>query len=330
MAARWQRWSLSMTMHPAFRAYLDDLNPLIAQAKANGTQATPESARAALAGLNQFAQPAVAVAEIFDRSFGYVDATGATVPVPVRVYVPKPGEPSAVIVFVHGGGHMAGDLDVYDYSARRTADATGMVVVSVDYRRSPETPFPGGLTDSYQAVLHLDEVLTGIAHDEHVYAVADSGGAAKVASIAMRTAAGEWNSPIERQVLLYPSLDYTMSGATVTEYGEGYFLEADRIKWYFDNYLPAGTDLRAVSPVFGPFNAQMPATLVLAAEYDPLRSEAEDYVQRMQAAGAQAQLIVVPGMLHAYAFFETLVPREVARTYELIAEFLRGGNVSWE
>lgn len=318
-----------MTMHPAFRAYLDQLNPLVAQANANGVQPTPESARAALAGLNQFAAPAVEVAQIDDRSIDYTDADGARVRVPVRVYVPQPGVETDVIVFVHGGGHMAGDLDVYDYSARRTAAATGMVVVSVDYRRSPEAQFPLGLTDAYQAALNVTEALDGIAHTDRLFAVADSGGAAKVASIAMRTVAGEWASPIQRQVLLYPSLDYTLSGQSVADYGTGYFLEQNRIQWYFDSYFGEGVDREAASPVSGPFSAEMPETLVLAAEYDPLLSEAETYVERMLEAGAKAQLIVVPGMIHAYAFFETMVPDEVERTYEVLAEFLRTGVTAW-
>ncbi|WOQ15752.1 alpha/beta hydrolase [Raineyella sp. W15-4] len=330
-----------MSLHPAFRAYLDELNPLIEANARAGVEATPESARAALAGLNQFALPVVEIDEIFDTAVTYgpeatdgADGSAAAsmpgpVRVPVRVYVPRPGVPSDVIAFVHGGGHMAGDLEVYDFSARRVAAATGMVVVSVDYRRSPEAPFPAGLTDTYQAVRHLTEVLVGVATTEQVYAVADSGGAAKVASIAMRTTAGDWSSPISRQVLLYPSLDYTLSGPSVDDLGTGYFLEADRVRWYFDHYFAADDDREGASPLSGPFGPGMPETLVIAAEYDPLISEAELYVERMVAAGASARLIVAPGMIHAFAFFETKVPEMAARLYEVIAEFLRTGDARW-
>ena len=120
-----------MTLHPALRGYLDQLNPLIEQAAAAGVMPTPESARAALAGLNQFAAPAKPIAVVEDRVIADV---------PVRVYDPSPEVASDVIYFIHGGGHMAGDLDVYDYSARRLADAAQMIVVSVDYPRSPEAP----------------------------------------------------------------------------------------------------------------------------------------------------------------------------------------------
>ena len=315
-----------MSLHPAFEAYLAELNPLIIAARAAGVESTPESARAALAGLNQYALPAVEVAQVFDSAVEYDDG-GETVRVPVRVYVPAPGEPRDVVFFVHGGGHMAGDLDVYDYSARRVAAATGMVTVSVDYRRSPEARFPLGLTDAYQVLRRLDDVLVGVATTGRVNAVADSGGAAKLASIAMRAAAGEWESPIARQALIYPSLDYAMGGASFAAFGQGYFLEAARVAWYFDHYFSDGDDRAAASPVTGPFSADMPETLVIPAEYDPLLSEAEEYVARMRAAGARAELVVAEGMIHAFAFFEALVPRDIERLYELIAQFFADGTV---
>lgn len=313
-----------MTLHPAFRTYLDELNPLVEQAVRDGFVPTPESARAALAGLNAFALAPVAVAQVFDGVAGG-SAAGEDA-VPVRVYVPRPGIASDVILFVHGGGHMAGDLDVYDFSARRTAASTGMVVVSVDYRRSPEALFPEGLNDTYRALHDLDSVLGGVARTGKVHAVADSGGAAKLASIAMRVAAGQWSSPVDRQVLLYPSLDYTMGGASMEEFGTGYFLSKERVKWYFDNYFPEGADRAAASPLFGPFSPDMPETLVIAAEYDPLLSEAVEYVERMRAVGARAQLIVAPGMLHAFAFFENKVPEVIERLYKLISTFLTDGG----
>lgn len=310
-----------MTLHPAFRAYLDELNPLVEKLAAEGFEPTPESARSALAGLNKFAAPAVPIAEIFDRKIAEV---------PVRIYVPTPSVAADIVYFIHGGGHMAGDLDVYDYSARRLAAATEMVVVSVDYALSPEALYPQGLEDTYRVLQALSAGLEGIAHTERIHAFADSGGGAKLASVAQRVARGEWTSPIDRQVLLYPSLDYTMSGESLATYGTGYFLSADRVLWYFDNYFPEGTDRAEASPALGPFNAQMPETLVIPAEYDPLLSEALGYVEQAQAAGAPYHPLLAKGMIHAFAFFETMVPEDIERLYKHAAEFLREGVVAAE
>ncbi len=311
-----------MTLHPAFQEYLDELNPAVAKLVAEGFVPTPESARAALAGLNQYALPQTSVARVFDAVI-----PDAAHDIPVRVYVPRPGEPSDAILFVHGGGHLAGDLDVYDFSAHRVAAATGMVTVSVDYRRSPEAPFPAGLVDAYHALHGLSAVLPDVATTGVMHAVGDSGGAAKLASIAMRVAAGEWSSPVRRQVLLYPSLDYTMRGDSMREFATGYFLSAERVGWYFDHYFAEDTDREAVSPLSGPFTPDMPETLLIAAEYDPLRSEAIDYAARAQAAGAPVHVLIAPGMIHAFAFFETIVPEAIARLYEVIAGFLHTGDV---
>lgn len=312
-----------MSLHPAFRAYLDELNPLVEEAVAARIVPTPDSARAALAGLNQFAAAPVAVAEVTDREIAGV---------PVRVYVPTPGSAADVIYFIHGGGHMAGDVDVYDFQCRRLAAAARMVVVSVDYARSPEAPYPQGLEETYRVLCALPTAIDDVATTGHIHAFADSGGGAKLASIAQRVARGEWASPIERQILLYPSLDYTMSGASMETFGQGHFLSAERVGWYFDNYFPEGSDRAEASPVLGPFNESMPPTLVIAAQYDPLVSEAETYVSRAAAAGAPMHLLVATGMIHAFAFFETLIPDEVDRLYRTSARYLRDGEVPtrWE
>ena len=125
-----------MSLHPALRDYLDRLNPLVARAARDGVVTTPASARAALAGLNQYALPRLPVARITDTTVDTdTDTDTDAGPVPVRIYASRPDAACDTLLFVHGGGHLAGDLDVYDFSARRIAVATGMVVVSVDYRR---------------------------------------------------------------------------------------------------------------------------------------------------------------------------------------------------
>lgn len=306
-----------MSLHPAFQTYLDALNPLVEQAAAAGVQPTPESARSALAGLNQFAAAPAPVADVTDRVIADV---------PVRVYRPRPDEVGDVVLFIHGGGHMAGDLDVYDYQARRVAAATGMVVVSVDYARAPEAPYPAGLEDCHRVLAALPGAL-GIETTGRVHGFADSGGAAKLASIAQRVVRGEWTSRIDRQVLLYPSLDYTMSGESMTTFAQGHFLSAERVAWYFDHYFGDEVDRAEASPMVGPFDAHMPQTLVIAAEYDPLVSEARTYVERAVAAGAPVHLLVAPGLIHAFAFFETLIPDEIGRLYDIVGDFLAQGIV---
>src|SRR5690554_2973903 len=130
-------------VHPNLRAWLDQLNPMVAEQKARGVEATPQMVRDSLAGLTtSFVTRAPELPLIRDLLAETPEGT-----IPVRLYHPRPDTATPVMVFFHGGGHMAGSVAVYDPIARKLADATGMLVLSVDYRLAPETPYPGGLTD---------------------------------------------------------------------------------------------------------------------------------------------------------------------------------------
>ena len=88
---------------------------------------------------------------------------------------------------------------------------------------------------------------------------------------------------IDKQILIYPSLDYTLSSESIVRLGKGYLLEEEKIRWYCDHYFQNGEDRHRASPLFGPYFGNMPATLVIAAELDPLRDEAFAYYQQVKA-----------------------------------------------
>src|SRR5207245_1713731 len=100
----------------------------------------------------QVGPPPVPVAAVEDRVVGAPDAQ-----VPVRVYRPVGTPPLPVVVTLHGGGFVHGSLDSHDGVARRLADASGCVVVSVGYRLAPEHRFPAGVEDAYQATRWVAE-----------------------------------------------------------------------------------------------------------------------------------------------------------------------------
>ena len=109
---------------------------------------TPQSARDALRALAaaRAAIPPPAVANVADTQ-----VKGAAGPLPARIYRNSSGK-SPTVVFFHGGGWVAGDLETHDRQARLLAIETGAVVVSVDYRRPPEIRFPGAFDDAFAAV----------------------------------------------------------------------------------------------------------------------------------------------------------------------------------
>ncbi|MGP9822713.1 alpha/beta hydrolase [Salinarimonas sp. NSM] len=312
-------------LHPNLRAWLDQLNPLVAQQRAQGIEATPQMVRDSLAGLT-----ATFVTEQPEMATRDLEADLGDHSLRLRVYDPSPdslpGQALPVLLFFHGGGHMAGSVAVYDPIARKLAKASGWLVVSVDYRLSPEAPYPAGLEDCLAVTRTIWRIL-----DQHQIPVlhrlalaGDSGGATFAAAVS-QALADDPDHAIEAQVLIYPSLDYTMSWPSVREHGEGYLLEAQRIQWYFDHYFQHGEDRRAASPLHQPLPATMPRTLVITAGFCPLHDEGAAYAEQLQQARHGCELHNYPDMIHAYLNLENLVPEACADTYQRIGAFLLRG-----
>lgn len=251
--------------------------------------------------------------------------------VPVRLYHPAPeattDQAPPVALFVHGGGHISGSLSVYDPIARKLAAATGWLICSLDYRLAPECPYPRGLQDLMaviKGIFPLLESLPGpLPFARRLALIGDSAGGALCASAA-HLSQYEPGVSIERQVLIYPSLDYTLSQPSVTSLGKGWIPERERIVWYFDQYFRHAENRQAASPLFMPLTPAYPATLVFTAEYCPLRDEARVYVERLQAAGIPAELVDYPGMVHAFLNLEDLAAEACADLYRRIGTMALG------
>lgn len=243
--------------------------------------------------------------------------------VPVRIYHPAPAVARPVALFLHGGGHVAGSVAAYDPIARRLALATGWILVAAEYRLAPECPYPAAVKDSMVCAKQVFRCLgaQGMRYQPRLALIGDSGGGALCATVS-HLAQFEPGVAIDSQVLIYPSLDYSLSQPSVTAYAEGYFLERERILWLFDSYLQGQQDRRAVSPLFMDITEHMPHTLVITAELDPLRDEGIAYAQRLRAAGLSATSHTLPGMVHAYLCLADLVPDACSQTYDLLARFL--------
>jgi acetyl esterase/lipase len=304
------------------RQWLDQYNPMMADLVAKGFKATPTNAREGLAALTfglVTERPEIAWVQddlVASGACGYA--------VPVRIYHPAPEAELPVLIYYHGGGHMAGSVSVYDPICRKLAQATGHIVVSVDYRLSPECPYPAGLTDAVQVAKNLWTTLEGrkLNHQRRLAIAGDSGGGALCASVAHLT---QFDAGVEirRQVLIYPSLDYTMSSPSVAENGTGYLLEKERIAWYFDNYFQQCEDRKRASPLFMEYTAALPETLVVTAQFCPLRDEGAAYAAQVKAAGPYVEHLHLDDMIHAFMNMENLAKKACATVYRRTAEFLK-------
>jgi acetyl esterase/lipase len=221
--------------------------------------------------------------------------------VPVRVYRPAAEDGLPVIVHLHGGGWVLGDLDTHDPGCRDLAADSGCAVVAVDYRLAPEHPFPAALEDSLAVVRAVGEL--GL-DPERVAVYGDSAGGGLAAVIARELRAG-----VRHQALVYPVCDARL-GATdsYVRYADGYFMTAADMRWFLDHYA-AGVD--PTDPRLSPLAADdvsgaAPATIVLA-ECDPLRDEGVAYARKLEAAGVEVELREYPGQVHPFVLLAGII-----------------------
>jgi acetyl esterase len=243
--------------------------------------------------------------------------------IPVRIYHPTPDANLPVLIYYHGGGHMAGSVTVYDPICRKIAHATEHIVVSVDYRLAPECPYPLGVNDAYNVVKNIWATLDGrgLKYQHHLSIAGDSAGGALCATVA-HLSQHDTGIDIKRQAMIYPSLDYTLTSDSTEENAEGYLLVKEKIKWYFDNYFQKGENRKSASPLYMEFTNQLPETLVITAEFCPLRDEGIAYVEKVKSTGLYVEHLHFDNMIHAFLNLESLVKDECETVYRRIGEFL--------
>lgn len=298
--------------------WLASVNETASEAKTRGIVATPELARRALADMTaRFSGPAPEIARVLDVKRDVHPEVG------IRLYDPYPDKPSPALVYIHGGGHMAGSIDVYDPVIRRVAHYSGCRTVAIDYRLAPEHPYPQGLDDCAAAIRELANWLPAYGSDtgQGVIMAGDSGGGALTASLSKRASVDK-SILIRGQILVYPSLDYTLSQPSVRDNGQGYLLDADKIRWYFDNYFQLADDRRQASPLFmSPVG--LPPTLIFTAGFCPLRDEGYAYTEKLRQSGIPCQHVNLPDMIHAYLNIHSLTPIACERTYQTMAQWIK-------
>ena len=241
---------------------------------------------------------------------------------PVRIYTPDGDASRPLIVYFHGGGFVFCSLDTHDNTCRRLANANGAVVVSVDYRLAPEHCFPAPLDDCYAATVWGHEHAAELDADADRLVVAGDSAGGNLAAATALLARDRGGPPIRFQLLVYPVIDAACDAASHVENAEGYFLEAEAMRWFWRQYL--GPDGDGSDPIATPLRADLaglPPALVVTAEFDPLRDEGEAYAGALRAAGVDASVTRYDGMIHGFWSMPMFFPEADDATRE-IAEAL--------
>lgn len=245
--------------------------------------------------------------------------------VPVRIFAPGGELAGPVLLFFHGGGWVTGNIDSYDRLCSDMSLITGRVVVSVDYSLAPEYPYPSGLEDCYAVAQELH--CTGLTKNTgDITLIGDSAGGNIAAAVSLM-ARDRGDFQPKRQILIYPATYYDHSDSSpfpsVKENGADYLLTSKRICDYMDLYL-AGTANRAqpyIAPLVSEDLSGQPDTLMITAEYCPLRDEGEAYGEKLSQAGCRVVTRRMPDALHGY-FSLPVNFTLVKRTYGIINRFL--------
>lgn len=241
----------------------------------------------------------------------------------VRLYRPRPGNLAAV-VYYHGGGWVAGSIETHDAFCRDMAQASGMLVASVEYHCAPEHTFPTATEEAYAALVYLQRHAAGLQIEARRLAVAGDSAGGNLAVAACLMARDRGTPQPSSQVLIYPVTDCNFDTASYREFATGYLLTRDAMRWFWDQYVP-NTEDRA-NPCAAPMCAEdlrgLPiSALVITAEYDPLRDEGEAFARRLSDAGVNVTLRRAEGMVHGFLRRTTLDGARAAQGW--IASFLR-------
>lgn len=259
---------------------------------------TPEQARAAYRLLAGAFGPGDPVAHVEDQTIA-----GPGGELRVRIYRHSTERPSPVLLYLHGGGWVIGDLDSHDRECRVLCNDGRCTVVAVDYRLAPEHPAPAAVEDAWAALRWLDGAAEELGIDRDRIAIGgDSAGGALAAGTAIR-ARDAGGPKLAAQLLVYPAVA-THIGAFPSHAtnADAPFLSRDVMRWFRGQYHGSHDEV-LTDPLLAPILADvsgLPPTLLITAEYDPLHDEGVAYAGKLADAGVPVRHVDLAGMSHAF------------------------------
>jgi acetyl esterase len=221
----------------------------------------------------------------------------------VRVYRPSLATDLPALMFFHGGGFVICNLDTHDRTCRSLANASGCVVVSVDYRLAPEHKFPAAAEDAYSATRYVAEHATEFGIDPRRIAVGGDSAGGTLATVVAMMARDRGGPELRFQLLIYPVTDFTVHETqSERDYGKGYFLDEELMDWFADQYFATEADrhLPYGSPLKASDLRNLPPAMVMTAECDPLRDQGEAYAEKLRRAGVTVEHKRYDGMIHPF------------------------------
>lgn len=241
--------------------------------------------------------------------------------IPARLYWGHGCRHDALVVFVHGGGWVVGNVGSYDRLCRRFANRIQLPVVSIEYRLAPEHPFPSALNDITTAVLARSDLaqIAGVSTKKWAM-MGDSAGGNLVSAALLELPPR--NHP-DLQILIYPVTDFSYNTGSRETYGQGYLLDSSLMAWFSRLYLGEldPSDSRA-SILAHRCLAKSPSTLLVTAGLDPLSDEGVAYGSKLQNAGVGVDHLHCADLLHGFLSMPLALPKAIIVTQQ-ISDYVR-------
>ncbi|HUB85892.1 MAG TPA: alpha/beta hydrolase [Rhizomicrobium sp.] len=289
-----------MPLNPQFEAIL----PML--------RAVPKLSQIPLAMLRSMPTPPnpspTSVAEVTNRMI-----PGPAGEIPVRIYRARSDAKLPLLLFMHGGGFVAGGLDSHDEMARVLTKETGCVTVSVDYRLAPENPAPAAAEDCYAALKWAVADAAVLNVDATQVAVAGDSAGGNLAAVMALMARDKGGPRLKGAVAIYPVTD--LANPLPPPLGGEYLLVTPEESAFFHrSYVPDSSHIKDpyVSPIYADLHG-LPPMLVMTAEYDPLCRQGEAFVAKLEAAGVDTTHIRYNGAIHGFASFPVPMGREALK-----------------
>ncbi|MGV7116846.1 alpha/beta hydrolase [Paenibacillus kyungheensis] len=258
-------------------------------------------------------------------------AGGPSGEVSVRILRPKNApETLPVLVYIHGAGWVFGNSHTHDRLSRELATGAELAVVFVNYSLSPEHKYPTAIEEIYAVVEWIaKEGSTKGLDASKLYVGGDSVGGNMTAAITLMSK--ERSGPtIQKQLLFYPVTDASFDTESYKQFAEGYFLQRDGMKWFWDQYTTDPNERAQITA--SPLRATteqlsgLPEALVITGEADVLRDEGEAYANKLREAGVPVTAVRFQGIIHDFVMLNVLADTNAKKgAIKLATTFLREG-----
>jgi acetyl esterase len=246
---------------------------------------------------------------IEDTPYSSLQIPTAEGPVPARMYASTTGAGKPLIIYFHGGGWVIGDLDTHHAYCQTLSERSGCTVIAVDYRLAPEHIFPAAAEDCLAVTRWIGDHVGELAPSNGTLVLAGDSAGANLATCTCLELDASTRAKVVGEIVKYPVVDhYNANPPSYTERARGQALTSNFMVWFWDTYLGncGAEEPRAkhAMPLHSKNLATLPPTLLITAEFDPLRDEGIAYAKKLRDAGVALQYRHFDTAAHGFACSE--------------------------